>query len=112
MAVAAAGMNRSGLCRNVVDQSGPAVPRRLANRAKTWARPMSARSACLPGSSAPIRAWSSRSTAPIDRFLASAAQALAGVAPQVMLTGAIAAAYAKGIATLTAAKACRSWPPA
>jgi NADP-dependent aldehyde dehydrogenase len=38
----------------------------------------------------------------LDRFLSSAAQALAGVAPQVMLTGAIAAAYAKGIATLTA----------
>ncbi len=37
----------------------------------------------------------------LDRFVAAAAQALAGVAPQVMLTGAIAAAYAKGIATLS-----------
>ncbi|NMN06577.1 MULTISPECIES: aldehyde dehydrogenase (NADP(+)) [unclassified Novosphingobium] len=36
----------------------------------------------------------------LERFLAAAAQALAGVAPQVMLTRAIAAAYAQGIETL------------
>jgi len=39
----------------------------------------------------------------LDRFLGAASEALKAVAPQVMLTGGIAAAYAKGIAALTGA---------
>lgn len=39
----------------------------------------------------------------LDRFLAVASEAMAGVAPQVMLTSGIAAAYASGIAAISAA---------
>jgi alpha-ketoglutaric semialdehyde dehydrogenase len=39
----------------------------------------------------------------LDRFLDAASQSLGAVGPQVMLTGGIAAAYAKGIAALTGA---------
>ena len=40
----------------------------------------------------------------LDRFLGAASEALKGVAPQVMLTGGIAAAYARGIETLSGAE--------
>ncbi|WP_371815767.1 aldehyde dehydrogenase (NADP(+)) [Novosphingobium sp. SG751A] len=39
----------------------------------------------------------------LDRFLGAASEALKGVAPQVMLTGGIAAAYARGIEALSGA---------